>query len=175
MIPEPKDVLEIASILEGRIHEHGWDVAPMLGMIVENEQGHLDGVEYPLQPAGMPYSNPAVALLHLAQLTVDMAKEGRLPVADVANHTAGIWFCTEGWMLDNDALVECRIMTVVDCAGRLYRAQRFRGEEPEPAWSMQSTPVVEETRVVVGLRGILGALGTVMSPTAIDIEAVMPQ
>jgi hypothetical protein len=183
VIPDEKDMLTVALKIEEQMHLHGWDQPGVLGVVMEADDDHLATMPYPVQPEEMPFENPAEALMHLADLTREMAAKGNLPSAEVADYTAGLWYCMEAWALapkleqegvknaDTPGALECRIVAMIDCAGRAYRVQRIRGKEPS-ARRVGPDPRYEQTRVVIGLRGILSALGTVMSAGAIDLEAV---
>lgn len=195
MIPEVYAMKQVAEATEEARAEEGWDVEPLLALVIRITPPPLGGddaygiLPYFVQPSEL-HPNAAQGLLYMGgQLRREDAPPAMPP--QLRRNLAAVMLCHEGWraaspeaadeaqragrkFADTPGSIETRIVHIIDCGGRYICVSRARGEEPattviEPSdgkgWQMKGN-------VVVGLRDFLLGVGRHLRPDAMDRDAI---
>lgn len=184
MIPDPDRIMKMLELLEEAGHSQGWDVEPALGYIFKAEDGYETGL-FPVQPADV-HENPVTGLLMFARHTaVEKLEADPPPGGDPRSYgLAALWMAMEGWggtqkpapglkIADMIGSVEFKTIRVVDMGGRVYCADRIRGESPEFTMVPARTPSPHvRTNMVEGLKVLAMALAVEMPDGAVDVKAL---
>lgn len=186
----------LALAMEEARAKEGWDVEPLLGIVLRVTPPPPDGEMYavlpfPVQPAQI-YPNTGEALLYIgSQMNQPDAPKALTPRE--RRNFAGVLFAAEGWqapserardtaegrerrrLADIPGSKEIRFIHLLDCSGRYCTVTRIRGEEPklitiEP--DMDPGNMRMEGRVVVALREFLLGVGRNLRPDAMDRDAI---